>query len=176
METERLDLIAGSPQLLIALIEDVDAFHSAVGFRLAEGYRDFFVSDDFPEEWLDSVRARTKADPWHDGFFLVERESGLAIGSAGFKGPPDASGTVEIAYAVVPDFEGRGFATEAAEGVVRYAESTGEVRKVRAHTLPEANASTQVLAKCGFRHVGEVEDPEDGTVWRWEREVTPRPE
>ena len=33
----------------------------------------------------------------------------------------------------------------------------------------EANASTRVLTKCGFRHVGEVMDPEDGLVWRWEK-------
>ncbi len=38
-----------------------------------------------------------------------------------------------------------------------------------AHTLPAPNASTRVLAKCGFERTGEVEDPEDGLVWRWER-------
>jgi RimJ/RimL family protein N-acetyltransferase len=31
------------------------------------------------------------------------------------------------------------------------------------------NASARVLAKCGFRRVGEVIDPEDGLVWRWEK-------
>ena len=31
------------------------------------------------------------------------------------------------------------------------------------------NASTRVLTKCGFRHIGQVIDPEDGPVWRWER-------
>ena len=24
-------------------------------------------------------------------------------------------------------------------------------------------------AQCGFRYVGEVVDPEDGRVWRWEK-------
>jgi RimJ/RimL family protein N-acetyltransferase len=27
----------------------------------------------------------------------------------------------------------------------------------------------RVLAKCGFQHIGEVIDPEDGLVWRWEK-------
>ena len=40
---------------------------------------------------------------------------------------------------------------------------------MQAHTAPTANASTRVLAKCGFDFVGEVMDPEDGRVWRWER-------
>jgi RimJ/RimL family protein N-acetyltransferase len=46
------------------------------------------------------------------------------------------------------------------------------VRIVRAHTLPQANASTRVLEKCGFAHAGAIDDPEDGWVWRWD---LPRP-
>jgi RimJ/RimL family protein N-acetyltransferase len=52
------------------------------------------------------------------------------------------------------------------------------VRLVRAHTLPESNASTRVLTNCGFRKTAEVVDPDDGPVWRWELvrqgEVLPR--
>ena len=92
----------------------------------------------------------------------------LVIGSCGFKGPPDSDGIVEIAYAIAPGYCGRGFATEVARALVAYALDDGCVRTVRAHTLPESNASTRVLAKCGFRRIGEVTDPEDGLVWRWE--------
>lgn len=52
--------------------------------------------------------------------------------------------------------------------LVRFALETKDVKLVRAHTLPEANASTRVLTKCGFRHTEDVVDPEDGPVWRWE--------
>jgi RimJ/RimL family protein N-acetyltransferase len=75
----------------------------------------------------------------------------------------------EIAYGVNPEYQGKGYATEAAAALVSYALGTGQARVVRAHTLPEPNASTRVLSKCGFRQVGEVIDPEDGLVWRWER-------
>jgi RimJ/RimL family protein N-acetyltransferase len=76
---------------------------------------------------------------------------------------------VEIAYGVDPDHRGKGYATEAAEGLVTHAFGDPRVRVVRAHTLPEPNASTRVLTKCGFRRIGEVIDPEDGLVWRWEK-------
>jgi RimJ/RimL family protein N-acetyltransferase len=76
---------------------------------------------------------------------------------------------VEIAYGIATDHQRKGYATEAAEALVAYAFSSGQVRVVRAHTLAEANASTRVLVKCGFRQVGAVVDPEDGLVWRWER-------
>jgi RimJ/RimL family protein N-acetyltransferase len=43
------------------------------------------------------------------------------------------------------------------------------VTTVIAHTLAEPNASTRVLANLGFEHTQTIEDPEDGTIWRWER-------
>ena len=49
-----------------------------------------------------------------------------------------------------------------------YAFESGRIRLVGAHTLPTPNASTRVLTKCGFERIGEVEDPEDGLVWRCE--------
>lgn len=84
------------------------------------------------------------------------------------KGPPDQGGVVEIAYGVDPEYQGRGYATEAARALVNFAFRSGQVCLVRAHTRAENNASMRVLAKCGFEPIGEVVDPEDGLVWRWE--------
>ncbi len=120
-------------------------------------------------EWLARLHASTSADPWTHGFSLVQRDSEIVVGKGGFKGPPGADGGVEIAYGVVPDHQGKGYATEAAQALVTYAFSSGQVRVVRAHTIAKSNASTRVLAKCGFRPIGEVSDPEDGMVWRWEK-------
>ena len=36
-------------------------------------------------------------------------------------------------------------------------------------TLPEENASNKALRRNGFVYAGEVMDPEDGLVWRWEK-------
>lgn len=120
-------------------------------------------------DWLAQLHAATSADPWVLGFSLLHRETGDAVGRAGFKGPPGADGMVEIAYGVDPEHQGKGYATEAAEALTAWAFSDARVRVVRAHTLPTPNASTRVLTKCGFRHLGEVVDPEDGLVWRWEK-------
>jgi RimJ/RimL family protein N-acetyltransferase len=127
-------------------------------------------------DWLARVRASAAEDPWVHGFSLVHRATGTAVGRCGFKGPPDAYGVAEIAYGVDPDHQGKGYATEAAEALAALALADGRVHVVRAHTLPEANASTRVLVKCGFRHVGAVTDPEDGLVWRWEKARPGSPE
>jgi RimJ/RimL family protein N-acetyltransferase len=172
LETTRLQLLPYAPRHVLALLDNVEAFERAMGLRCAEGLRDFMVSDDVSPAYLARLRASDALDapdPWGHGFAVVHRESRSVIGSAGFKGPPDEDGMVEIAYGIVPVHQGQGLATEAAAALVAFAVGSGRVRVVRAHTLPTSNASTRVLAKCGFSPTGEVMDPEDGRVWRWER-------
>jgi [ribosomal protein S5]-alanine N-acetyltransferase len=151
------------------LIQEPERFNELAGFAAADGLRDFFVSGEVSPEWLARLRSGSGSDPWRYGFFVVDPGESAAIGSAAYKGQPDEHGVVEIAYAIVPSHEGRGYATEVAAALVEFAFASGRVRLVRAHTLPEVNASTRVLQKCGFRHTETVVDPEDGPVWRWER-------
>ncbi len=169
IETVRLQMIPYTPDQLLALIDDVPEFERKIGLTAAKGLRDFIVSDEVSPAWIEGLRASSGPDPWTYGFAVVDRESRSVIGSAGFKGPPDDEGMVEIAYGIVPDYEGRGYATEAAAALVDFAIEDSRVRLIRAHTLPTANASTRVLTKCGFEHSGEIVDPDDGLVWRWER-------
>jgi RimJ/RimL family protein N-acetyltransferase len=120
-------------------------------------------------DWLARLQAATSDDVWSHGFSLMHQRDNINVGQAGFTKPPAADGVVEIAYGVAPAYQGKGLATEAAQALVAFAFSSGRVRVVRAHTLPEANASTRVLTKCGFQHIGEVVDPEDGLIWKWEK-------
>jgi RimJ/RimL family protein N-acetyltransferase len=122
----------------------------------------------FSPVWLTRLASSPTVDPWVHGYSLVERGSDEVVGSCGFKGPP-IDGVVEIAYGVSPEQRSRGYATEAAAALVAFAFRREDVRVVRAHTLPDADASQRVLAKCGFERVGEVDDPEDGPVVRFEK-------
>lgn len=121
--------------------------------------------------WLAKIREAKTADPWLHGFSICLREGGDApVGSIGFKGPPDADHVVEVAYGIEEAHQGKGYATEALRAAVDFALSQTHVSAVCAHTLPETNASTAVLKKCGFAFKGDVIDPEDGPVWRWEHD------
>jgi len=168
VSTARLTLLESDPQQLVAMIDSPESFEELFGYSLADGLREFYTSGDVSPAWLAALRSATDTDPWRHGFFIVDPQHNKVVGTAGFKGPPDADGVVEIAYGVAPEYQGRGYATETAHALVDFALSDPSVRTVRAHTLPEPNASTRVLTKNGFRHLGEVMDPEDGRVWRWE--------
>jgi len=155
--TERLDLVLESTEAVLARVEAMSAASRAE------------VSPD----WLARLRAAEAADPWTHGFAMVERAGGAIVGSCGYKGPPGPEGVVEIAYGVEPRHQGRGYATEAARALVAFAFASGSMRLVLAHTQPGNGASDRVLTKCGFARVGEVVDPEDGLVCRWQRSREP---
>jgi RimJ/RimL family protein N-acetyltransferase len=169
IQTENLTLMPNGPDQLLALIERPEEYEAHAGFAAAPGLREFFVSGEVSQSFLESLRTLGQPDPWRFGFAAVHREARLVIGSGGFKGPPDSDGVVEIAYGIVPAFQRRGYATEVAGALVEYALRDSTVRRLRAHTLREPNPSTKVLKKCGFEFIGEVVEPDDGPVWRWER-------
>jgi RimJ/RimL family protein N-acetyltransferase len=148
-----LTLVPNTLQATRALIAGMDASQRAE------------VSPD----WLARVDSGT-ADAWTLGYTMVLQGSDASIGMCGFKGPPGADAAVEIAYGVSPEHEGKGYATDAAMWLLAHAFDGGGVFVVRAHTLSNEGASTRVLVKCGFRCMGRVVQPDDGAVWRWEKE------
>jgi [ribosomal protein S5]-alanine N-acetyltransferase len=117
-------------------------------------------------EWLARMEAAAQPDPWLHGYTAFA--DGKVVGQCAFKSPP-RDGMVEIAYAVEPECEGQGYATEMAAALTDFALASPQVDVVRAHTLVDGIASQRVLRKCGFLAAGEVQDPEDGTVARFEK-------
>jgi len=100
-------------------------------------------------------------------YLVVHTKDKILVGQGGFKGPADEAGMVEIGYAIISDYRGRGVATEAARGLVEFAFSHPHVKSVDAHTLAELNGSTRVLEKVGMIHDGSAQDPDVGEVWHW---------
>ena len=138
--------------------------------NFAEKLAPAFGGDEGPareilSQTVDLLARDPRPDPW--GSYVVELD-GRPIGVAAFKAAPAPSGEVEIAYMTFPAFEGRGHATSTVAALVEIALGAGA--RPMAHTLPEENASTKALRRNGFVFAGEVEDPEDGLVWRWEHD------
>jgi RimJ/RimL family protein N-acetyltransferase len=124
------------------------------------------VRAEISPHWLALLEKSAPQDPWIHGFHIVNDE-GFVVGLGGFKGAP-TDGVVEIAYAIEPEHQDKGYATGAARALATFAFASDQVRVVRAHTLPDGFASQRVLLKSGFVKTGEVVDPEDGPVWRFE--------
>jgi hypothetical protein len=100
--TDTLHLRPLSPAELLALRESDDQFTAESRLKPADGLRAMLVSDEVSPGWLERLRTAVDRDPWQFGFVVLEKMTGVAVGAAGFKGPPDDDGVVEIAYAIAP--------------------------------------------------------------------------
>ena len=146
------------PPVLTALLDgDLAAASARCGVELPP----FFLE----EGWLwrlrlDQVGADPVAQDWVVRAVVVEPEG--VVGHAGFHGPPDADGAVEVGYTVLPHLRGRGYATAALAALVTEAADAPDVRVVRASVSPDNPASLAVVRRAGFVQVGEQVDDEDG--------------
>ncbi|WP_345381305.1 GNAT family protein [Pseudonocardia yuanmonensis] len=143
------------------LIEDPRRFAPQYGLAPADGYLAF-------PEALPATRDALAAGtpPEWSSHLIVDPDSALVVGLGGYTGPP-RDGAVEIGYSVAPGHRGRGHATAAAAAWIASARARGATRVI-AHTLAEEGPSTAVLRRCGLTRVAQLQDPEDGPLWRWE--------
>jgi len=77
---------------------------------------------------------------------IIDADRGIAVGRAGFHGPPDADGAVEVGYAVDPAFRRRGYARAALVALLKWAQDDGSIRTVRASIGPDNIASRRVAS------------------------------
>ncbi|MFN8439228.1 MAG: GNAT family N-acetyltransferase [Caldilineaceae bacterium] len=159
-----IEIVPCSVERLEKLMEGTDAFLKSYGLQVVDGYMPF---EGALEYMLGQMKASQLWHPWLPYLFVYRPDQAL-VGLGGFKSIPDAKRTVEIGYSVAPRYQGKGFATSAAQQLIQIAFESKLVDCVCAHTLAEPNASTKVLEKCGMTKVSETVDPDVGTVWRWE--------
>ncbi|NEK86197.1 GNAT family N-acetyltransferase [Blastococcus saxobsidens] len=86
----------------------------------------------------------------------------LAVGKAGFHGPPDAAGMVEVGYSIDPAHRRQGYARAALRAMLARAAAEPAVATVRASIAPDNVVSRDLVLGEGFVEVGEQVDEEDG--------------
>lgn len=110
---------------------------------------------------------------WVNGVIWCERHQ-IAVGHAGYHGPPDPSGMVEIGYTVDPAYRRRGYARAALEALLQRAAREPQVHTARVSIRPDNIASYQLASQYGFVEVGEQWDDEDGLEIIYEVDVQRR--
>lgn len=160
--TPRLELLPATVNHLSAELEGNDALAQALAVEVPASWPPELFDKDGIGYMLTWLLAHPADADW-GLYYLVRRATPdtarLLIGAGGFKGAPDADGTVEIGYSVLPEHQRQGYATEAVSGWVRFAFASGRVMRVVGQTLPSLQPSIRVLERAGFRFVGTGHDP-----------------
>jgi RimJ/RimL family protein N-acetyltransferase len=92
--------------------------------------------------------------PWYTYWLIVIIADNIGAGVVGFKGEPDAIGSVEIGYGLSTAYRGRGYMTEAVAALTDWGFSHRECLRVTAtHVLIDNYPSQRVLTKAGFKRL-----------------------
>lgn len=157
-ETSRLRLQAMTPH-------DAAAFYA-----LCSDPRVMQYTGEVPCESEAAAAAALAAYPDFDsvgygrwGCYL--KESGALIGFCGLKYLADR-GLTDVGYRLMPDYWGRGLATEACEATLAFGLEQLQLPEIWAFVLPANIASRRVLEKVGMRR--REDGSEDGeAVWQF---------
>lgn len=154
LESRRMTLVAATPELVSADLEGRAPFAEAIGAD---------VPDNWPPDLYESTAMRWSLkqlqDPaehgWSIWYLLAKKDNPPQVmGICGFKGKPDAAGSVEIGYSILKQFRTQGYATEAVARLVTWAFSHQNVVEVTAETLPHLKQSIRVMEKNGLSFAG----------------------
>ena len=160
--TERLVLIPGTKAILEAELRGAAELGQALQVDIPASWPPPLYDRPAVEWTLERIAEDADHEEWGFHYFVLppsdKRERSLAIGAGGYKGPP-REGRVEIGYSVLPEHQRKGYATEAALGLVQDAFDSALVEFVVAETLPDLVSSIGVLVKLGFELVGGGSEP-----------------
>ncbi|MDJ0464202.1 GNAT family protein [Streptomyces sp. H27-C3] len=136
---------------------------------------DLFLTDGLMWLWryrLGQLAGDPGGAPWILRILACGAD-GAVVGHAGFHGPPDDVGMVEVGYGVLPEFRRRGHARAMLVELLSRAATDPGVTTVRASISPGNVASEATIADFGFEEVGELWDEEDGMETLYERPARP---
>jgi len=166
--SSRLRLIALDAELARLQLDDRLAFFKALGVEIEPSWPPELMDKNALHWAADRLSDEPGQQGWHAWVYISPVLNRL-VGCAGYKGPPDANGSVEIGYSMLQSYREQGLATEGVMTLLEWAYRHETVKSITAVTRADRDASHRVLEKAGFQLVGtRFDEAEDCDVVEWE--------
>ncbi len=150
--TDRLEIITFDVAMIQALLKGAKELEKIVSFQVPADYPMDVYKQFFPYK-IERFSKQPEENKWEG--LIIDSESQTVIGDIGYKSGPNEQGEINLGYSVLPTYQGKGFATEAATGMVAWGLKQPGVEKIIATCSPQNNASIRVLQKAGLKQVRE---------------------
>jgi len=109
------------------------------------------------KKFVDSVVAEAKIAPRFKFNLAVCLKDGLLIGGNGIRRESQNSCVANLGWAINPEFQNRGYASEAAAGLIKFGFESLNLRVIYATCDARNSASFKVMEKVGMKRVGLLE-------------------
>lgn len=164
IHTERLELIPADAEIAEAELTDRVRFAAILDARVPTSWPPEVLADALPI-FRDLLRADPARAGWMGWYAVLTTEGErILVGSAGFTGPPDEDAKIETGYSMIPEYQGRGIATEMVRALCAWAFAQPGVTRILAATTSSNAGSVRVLEKAGFTRIEPVLGDADEAV------------
>lgn len=153
LETPRLTLVAFTPAQLESYVSNLPGLSNELGILLLGNPGQPAVARAISLKLDDMKTLGQTGWLWVTYWLIILRQERVGVGLAGFKGPPDAQGQVEMGYGIDTDYQNKGYMTEAVRCLAGWAFQQPGCRAVNAEVMLRNKASVRVLQKLGARLV-----------------------
>ncbi|HEY1200969.1 MAG TPA: GNAT family N-acetyltransferase [Niastella sp.] len=154
IETERLHLFPLTISQLELYLNGKDGLEQLLGLTPFGRTVAPQVKDTVTNITLPKMREAMDDDYlFHTFWLVVDKTNKTIVAELGFKGPPMDGGRVEIGYGTMPPMQGKGYMTEAVNGILQWAAARKDVSVVLVETNADNKASIRVVEKNGFEQV-----------------------
>ena len=89
----------------------------------------------------------------HTNNVVIRKEDQMKLGTCGIY-HREGTDKVDIGFAFLPQYEGKGYAHEASNELMKFAENTLKLKEIKAYTLEENTASRKLLERLGLELIG----------------------
>ncbi|MCL2081420.1 MAG: GNAT family N-acetyltransferase [Oscillospiraceae bacterium] len=145
-----------------------DAYAAAYNSRqpsIAEHMSDMVLADEKAGlEWINWIDSRANLQEPFQILAIETQDEKKCIGIIGVVPQPKIQGEVEILFSVADEFQGNGYATEAAAEMIKWFFSLKKDLYLCAIAKVNNAPSQKVVEKCGFSFIEEREILYDGKM------------
>ena len=148
IHTERLTLRKLTPEILAFIYENYEKEEIKIMLGLD-------TDEDYTRDRNKSLGGYTTYRSTMIQFKIVDNESGLVIGAAGFHNWYAEHSRAELGYIITKEeFKNKGIMTEAVSAILEYGFTTMNLERVEAYTSPSNEPSIKLLKKFNFTQEG----------------------
>lgn len=161
-------LVIETPRLVVRSFSPIDAGAFMEFSRqpsVAHWLPDMVVQDESEAAgWIGWINRNLDATKPFVILAIEEKASHALLGFVGAGPKEELNNEIEVAYGIADPYQGKGFATEAAQALIEWVFANTALERLSAIVQPANWASTRVIDKLGFTYIDTRELPHEGEV------------
>jgi ribosomal-protein-alanine N-acetyltransferase len=157
IETNRLILKPLTYQQMLNYIENDNSLEAELGLNNASMELSPPLIEALEQTILPSLQDENKNYLFSTLWTVIDKYENRSVADVCFQGEPNELGEIEIGYGTYDQNQGKGYMTEAVQGMINWAAKQAKVKAIVASTDKTNVASYTVLEKNSFKKVGETE-------------------